>query len=325
MCRGKPQPPLTTLAPALPLLAQILLTCTDIDTIVDAVWALSYVSDGDNSRIQAVIDLGVVPRLVEMLSSNSSQVVVPALRTLGNLVTGDDSQTQAAINAGVLSVLVPLFNHAKKNIRKEVCWLLSNIAAGTQDQITALTNTPELLVSVIRQLSAAAEWEVRKEASWVVANIASVGKAHHVHQLAAAGAVSALCELLDVGDVKCLNMAMETIETILKNDSDGKYVQLVDEAGGIDKLESLQHHENEEVYTRSVRILETFFGAEDENESENIAPAVVTNAGTASFAFGIPDMNKPAAGFNFGDASSSKQQSVFNFGGAAPLNFGVQM
>jgi len=30
-------------------------------------WALSYVSDGENARIQAVIDAGVVPMLARIL------------------------------------------------------------------------------------------------------------------------------------------------------------------------------------------------------------------------------------------------------------------
>lgn len=51
-CRGKPQPPLHLVSPALPTLAQILHGCTDAEVLQDACWALSYFSDGDNARIQ---------------------------------------------------------------------------------------------------------------------------------------------------------------------------------------------------------------------------------------------------------------------------------
>ena len=52
--------------PALPVLTHLLFH-TDQDVISDACWALSYISDGPNDKIQAVIDSGVCRRLVELL------------------------------------------------------------------------------------------------------------------------------------------------------------------------------------------------------------------------------------------------------------------
>jgi hypothetical protein len=53
-------------SPALPTLAQLILS-TDEDVLTDACWALSYLSDGTNDKIQAVIDANVCRRLVELL------------------------------------------------------------------------------------------------------------------------------------------------------------------------------------------------------------------------------------------------------------------
>lgn len=60
--------------------------------IADASWAISYVTDDDNVKIQAVVDAGCVPHLVKLLDSNESAVIIPALRSVGNIVTGSDSQ-----------------------------------------------------------------------------------------------------------------------------------------------------------------------------------------------------------------------------------------
>lgn len=52
--------------PALPVLQQ-LLYLNDEEVLTDACWALSYLSDGPNDKIQAVIEAGVCQRLVELL------------------------------------------------------------------------------------------------------------------------------------------------------------------------------------------------------------------------------------------------------------------
>ena len=52
-----------------------------------------------------------------------------------------------------------------------------------------------------------------------------------------------------------------------------KYVHLVDEAEGLDKIEDLQNHEQEEIYDKAANILEAFFDVED-GEVENLAPQV---------------------------------------------------
>lgn len=52
--------------PALPALQQ-LIHSSDEEVLTDACWALSYLSDGTNDKIQAVIDASVCPRLVELL------------------------------------------------------------------------------------------------------------------------------------------------------------------------------------------------------------------------------------------------------------------
>lgn len=52
--------------PALPVL-QRLLYSNDEEVLTDACWAFSYLSDGTNDKIQAVIEAGVCQRLVELL------------------------------------------------------------------------------------------------------------------------------------------------------------------------------------------------------------------------------------------------------------------
>jgi len=71
-CRGKPQPNFEMVKPSLTSLAQ-LVHSPDDEVLTDACWALSYLSDGPNEKIQSVIESGVCRRLVEVRERSGAE------------------------------------------------------------------------------------------------------------------------------------------------------------------------------------------------------------------------------------------------------------
>merc|ERR1712151_1265449 len=212
-CRGKPQPDFNIVKQSLPTLGQLIYS-PDEEVLTDACWALSYLSDGVNEKIQAVIEAGVCRHLVELLLHPSPAVQTPALRTVGNIVTGDDLQTQIIINFNALPCLLALLSSPKKSIRKEACWTISNITAGNKEQIQAVIDNN--IIPPIIQLLANAEFDIRKEAAWAISNATSGGSPEQIKFLVQQGCIRPLCDLLSVNDVKIVTIALEGLENILK-------------------------------------------------------------------------------------------------------------
>jgi hypothetical protein len=99
--------------PAIEPLVGILHKEVSTDILVDAVWALSYLSDGANERIERVMRSGVTKRLVQFLENKSSALLTPTIRCLGNFATGSDIQTDIVLEAGILQHLAELLDNPK--------------------------------------------------------------------------------------------------------------------------------------------------------------------------------------------------------------------
>lgn len=120
-----------------------------------------------------------------------------------------------------------------------------------------------MLPKIIHNLSKG-DFQTQKEAAWAISNLTIGGSKEQVARLIQEGVIPPFCELLSCKDAMVIQVVLDGINNMLK--MAGPQVEqlctMVEECGGLDKIEALQNHDNVDIYKLAYDIIEQYFSGD---------------------------------------------------------------
>lgn len=195
-----------------------LLRLSDRECHVDALWLLSYLSDGPDTNQTFIASVAGLPMLLLkfLRVSEPIELLTPALRAAGNLLTGPDDITSIVIDAGVIPALMPLLTYHRMGIRKEACWAFSNILGGIPSQITACLDAGAHKALLELIYDPGTQVDISKEACWAITNAIVGANSEDFRRLAGSPFfIKAFADCLVHHDNALLQIAMTGVDKVL--------------------------------------------------------------------------------------------------------------
>jgi len=217
LCRGKPLPEFSVIKDAIPVIAMLIMSQQDIEILTDTLWALSYISEGDQhaERIQMILGTGVMFSLVKILDYAFGNLVVPCVKTIGNIFAGPTEQAHIALEIPeMMTKLLSLLSHNKENIRKEIILALSNLFTSTPENLEFMN--AYFLGQIIELSTKDTSSDVRKEAVLVLSNTIKSGNQRLLKVLLDHGIIEHMGKIIQgEGDQRIQAIVLKVIGDLL--------------------------------------------------------------------------------------------------------------
>ncbi|KAG8177147.1 hypothetical protein JTE90_020023 [Oedothorax gibbosus] len=128
------------------------LFCPDPFTCLEAVKNLKNSVIGSNKQKGLVIQMGVVPRLFQLLldKNSSNELMVEAAVTLGSLARGTDKHVEELIQSGLISTVLRGLASPNQRLREACLRCLRTVMSRSDSPIEVLYDDPSLIPHLVR-------------------------------------------------------------------------------------------------------------------------------------------------------------------------------
>ncbi|XP_037946784.1 importin subunit alpha-3-like [Teleopsis dalmanni] len=244
----------STINDILPVI-KTLLTDPDMETKLDALYAVTHLTMYDSNVIQLLIDRGIIAQVIPCLTSLDVKLLAVALRAIGNTLVGTEAQAQYVLHNNVLKYMPSLLTHTHNIIRKASLWCMTGLLGNNECQIQAVINAG-LLPKIIKNLQDT-DFDIKKEATWALFNLTAIGSRDQVWTVIKDGSISPLCALLKCYDEDLLDLSLQVIAYIIENAGAliTHVVSLIKMCKITERLQQLIKHKCEQIQSLAREIL----------------------------------------------------------------------
>lgn len=245
------------------------------DTLAATVKFRQVLSREHNPPIDLVIQLGVIPTLVEFMKEGHADILqLEAAWALTNIASGSSEQTRVVVEQGAVPYFVQLLYSASLEVKEQAIWALGNVAGdstdyrdfvlrnGAMEPVLSLFNTTK--ITLIRT------------ATWTLSNLCR-GKSPQPDWSIVQQAIPTLAKLIFSVDDETLVDACWAVSYL--SDGPTEAIQAVIDARIPHRLVELLDHESTLVQTPALRAIGNIVTGNDMQTQVMINSGVLQHLG----------------------------------------------